>query len=245
MADGKSTLAMLLNGILEPTSGTIYIDNIETTNDELIFEIRRKVGVVFQNPDNQIISSVVNEDVAFGPGNLGMTPEEIDGVVDRALNMTRLNEYKEHSTNKLSGGEKQRLAISGVLAMNPKCIILDEATSMLDRKGAKQVLDIIKKLNTDSNITIIQITHNMEEVVLDNRVIVINRGEIVLDDKPLEVFNNISLLKEIDLALPLPTKLAYELNKEGVNIPVEKILTCDDCVNALSDLLKGANRCQQ
>ena len=179
---GKSTLALALNGILEPFSGAIYIDNIDTRNEEDIFEVRKKVGIVFQNPDNQIVSSVVEEDVAFGPNNLGIVPEKTSELVKEALENVGLQGYEKNYTNKLSGGQKQRLAIAGVLAMKPKCIILDEATSMLDKEGAKQILEIVKKLNKEQNITIIHITHEKEEALLANRIIFLKEGTVGADD---------------------------------------------------------------
>ena len=238
MADGKSTFAMHLNAILKPTSGALYVDGIDTKNDELILEIRKNVGMVFQNPDNQIITSTLQEDVSFGPKNLGMSDVEIDKVTDEALQIVSLSEYKERDTNKLSGGQKQRLAISGVLAMKPKCIIFDEAISMLDKLGAGQVLDIMKKLNSENGITIIHITHNMEEAALANRVIVINEGKVILDNLPSEVFKNTELLEQIGLDIPLPARLMHELREAGVDFPDEAILTGEDCVNALSKLLQ-------
>jgi len=241
MEDGKSTLAMHLNAILKPTSGAVYIDGIDTVNDELILEIRKNVGMIFQNPDNQIISSVVKEDVSFGPKNLEIPDARIDQIIDESLKMVDLSGYRDHDTNKLSGGQKQKLAISGVLAMQPECIIFDESTSMLDKKGANQVLNIIKKLNSENNITIIHITHNMEEVALANRVIVIDEGKVVLDALPSEVFKNTSFLEEIGLDIPLPARLIYELKKEGISLPNENVLTCEECVEVLSNLLKEAN----
>ena len=238
---GKSTLAMNLNGILQPTSGVVYIDDISTLNEELIFEIRKKVGIVFQNPDNQIISSVVDEDVAFGLENLGTETHEIEEIVYKSLEMVGLDKYKKHLTNKLSGGEKQKLAIAGILAMNPKYIIFDEATSMLDKKGADQVLNIIKKLKKENNVAIILITHNMEEVVFADRVITIHNGKIVLEGTPIEIFKDIPLLEELGLDIPLGTKLIYELKKEGIDISTDNVLTCDDCVNSLCRLMNGVN----
>ena len=174
MVDGKSTFAMHLNAILKPASGAVYVNGIDTVNDELVLEIRKNVGMIFQNPDNQIITSIVKEEVSFGSKNLGLDEAEIDKAADEALEMVDLSEYKMRETNKLSGGQKQRLAISGVLAMKPKCIIFDEATSMLDKQGTNQVLNIMKKLNSENGITIIHITHNMEEAALADRVIVID-----------------------------------------------------------------------
>jgi len=237
MADGKSTFAMHLNAILLPVSGAVYIDGIDTKNDELVLEIRKNVGMVFQNPDNQIITSIVKEDVSFGPKNLEMPDTDIDKVTDEALQMVDLIEYKERDTNKLSGGQKQRLAISGVLAMKPKYIIFDEATSMLDKSGAKQVLDIMKKLNSENGITIIHITHNMEEAALANRVIVINEGKVVLDDMPSKVFKNTELLEQIGLDIPLPARLIYELRKAGIDFGDEDVLTCEECVEVLCQQL--------
>ena len=228
---GKTTLALQLNGILLPTQGVIYVDNIDTANEEMIFEVRKNVGIVFQNPDNQIISSVVEEDIAFGPSNLKEEPEAIEKAVEDVLCDVELEGYNKYSTNELSGGQKQKVAIAGILAMRPKYLILDEATSMLDRKNSKQVLQIIKKLNEKYNITIIHITHEMEEVSLSKRVIVFKDGKIILDDTPEKVFKNIKLLKEVGLDIPIALELAYELKKAGFDILNEtSILTCDDFV---------------
>ena len=221
---GKSTFALQLNGILTPSSGTVYIDNIDTTSQETIFEIRKNVGIVFQNPDNQIISSIVEEDVAFGPSNIGQNAE-----IDKVLQDVGLSEYRNHSTTKLSGGQKQRLALAGVLAMKPEYLILDESTSMLDKQSSKKILEIIRQLNNKYGITIIHITHTMEEAVSADRVIVFHNGQIVLDDIPAQVFKNVELLENINLSLPLPIKLAYEL---GVDVPNE-VLTSDDLVDAI------------
>jgi len=237
---GKTTFALQLNGILTPTEGSVVVDNINTDNQEMIFEIRKNVGVVFQNPDNQIISSVVEEDVAFGLNNLGQKEELIEKAVEETLKDVEMEGYNKRLTNELSGGQKQKVALAGVLAMKPKYLILDEATSMLDKKNSKQVLDIIKKLNEKYDITIVHITHEMEEVLASERVIVFHNGKIILDDKPKEVFKKIELLKEIGLNIPIARELAYELGKAGVVFANEnEILTCDDFSESLMEILNN------
>ena len=227
---GKSTLVKLLNSILKPIEGTIYVDDIETINSELLFQVRKNIGIVFQNPDNQIISSVVEEDVAFGPTNLEL--DNISEIVDKSLEEVSLSEKKYQLTNNLSGGEKQKLAMAGVLAMEPKCIIVDEATSMLDNNSRAAVLDVLRGLN-EKGITVICITHNIEDTLESNRILVMNKGRIVLDNSPLNVFKNVSLLEEINLEVPIINKLACELG-----IDLKEVLDMDEFVDVLLGNMK-------
>ncbi len=224
---GKSTLAKLLNLILSPQSGKIIIDGKEITgkaiSDDEVYSIRQKIGMVFQNPDNQIVSSIVEEDVAFGPENLGVDPEEIRTRVDSALNEVGMSEFKRHSPSQLSGGQKQRVAIAGIIAMLPDCIIFDEATSMLDPSGRKDVINTMKKLNKEKGITILHITHNMAEAIDADRVIVINDGRVSMNDTPKKIFSNVSKLHEIGLDVPQVTELIYELKYHGVELPDDLI----------------------
>ncbi|HHW25451.1 MAG TPA: energy-coupling factor transporter ATPase [Bacillota bacterium] len=220
---GKSTLAKLLNLILTPTSGKIYIDGRDITDPAIteddIFEIRRKIGMVFQNPDNQLVATVVEEDVAFGPENLGIPPEEIRRRVNEALAIVGMSAYARHSPHQLSGGQKQRVAIAGIIAMLPECIVFDESTSMLDPSGRKEVMNTIVSLNRDRGITVLHITHNMDEAVLADRVIVINDGEIFLDGTPREVFSHVGELQSVGLDVPQVTELLYELSVDGIKMP--------------------------
>lgn len=234
---GKSTLAKHINAILRPTSGVIYVDGINTANEELTFDIRKQVGMVFQNPDNQIVATIVEEDVAFALENLGVPPIKIRERVDAALKTVDMFEYREHAPHNLSGGQKQRVAIAGIIAMRPKCIVLDEPTAMLDPRGRKEVLNTIKQLNKDFNTTVVYITHFMDEAVQADRVVVIDNGKIVLDDTPKVVFSNVQQLKDIGLDVPQVTELAFILKKEGITI-ADDILTVDDCVLELENLLK-------
>lgn len=224
---GKSTLAKLLNLILIPTSGKIYIDGKDVSDAELsedeVFEVRKKVGMVFQNPDNQIVATVVEEDVAFGAENLGLPREEIRRRVVNALNVVGMQDYARHAPHKLSGGQKQRIAIAGVIAMRPEVIIFDESTAMLDPIGRKSVMDIMEKLNKEENITVINITHYMEEAARADRVIVINDGEMILDGTPKEVFSKVQLLHDIGLESPQSTELVQLLSKAGLNVDVYAI----------------------
>lgn len=216
---GKSTLAKLLCGILQPTSGTVTVGGLDTRNEENSYKIRETCGMVFQNPDNQIVASVVEEDVAFAPENLGVDPAEIRRIVDNCLKTVGMEEYARHSTYKLSGGQKQRIAIAGVLAMNPKCIIFDEATAMLDPTGRKDITAAMKKLNREKGITVVTITHYMNEAVEADRVIVLNKGEIFLDGTPKEIFSEVEKLKSVSLSVPQVTELLYLLNKDGYAFP--------------------------
>lgn len=216
---GKSTLAKHMNAILVPTGGTMWVAGKDTKQDENLLDIRQSAGMVFQNPDNQIIGTVVEEDVGFGPENIGVPTEEIWRRVEESLNAVGMIEYRHHSPNKLSGGQKQRVAIAGVVAMRPKCIVLDEPTAMLDPNGRKEVLKTVKKLHEKEKVTVILITHYMEEVIDADTVIVMDHGKIVMQGTPREIFSRVEELKEYRLDVPQVTILAYELRKRGLNIP--------------------------
>ena len=237
---GKSTLAKHLNAILLPTEGTVYVDGKDTRDEEKIKEIRQTAGMVFQNPDNQIIGTVVDEDVAFGPENMGVPSEEIEKRVEEGLKTVEMWEYRSHSPNKLSGGQKQRVAIAGVVAMHPKCIVLDEPTAMLDPVGRKEVIQAAWKLNKEEHVTIILITHYMEEVTSADQVIVMYQGKILMQGTPKEVFSRIEELKEHRLDVPQVTMLAHELRKSGLNIP-EGILTREELIEELVKLKTTAD----
>ena len=232
---GKSTLAKHLNAILLPTEGTVYVDGKDTRDEEKIKEIRQTAGMVFQNPDNQIIGTVVDEDVAFGPENMGVPSEEIEKRVEEGLKTVEMWEYRSHSPNKLSGGQKQRVAIAGVVAMHPKCIVLDEPTAMLDPVGRREVIRAARKLNKEEHVTIILITHYMEEVTFADQVIVMDQGKILMQGTPKEVFSRVEELKEHRLDVPQVTMLAHELRKSGLNIP-EGILTREELIGELVKL---------
>lgn len=229
---GKSTFAKLMNGILLPTDGTVYISKMRTDDEEHLWDVRKTAGMVFQNPDNQIIGNVVEEDVGFGPENLGVPTDEIWKRVEESLTATGMISYRAHSPNKLSGGQKQRVAIAGVMAMQPECIVLDEPTAMLDPNGRKEVLRAVRKLNEEKGVTVILITHYMEEVVFADRVFVMDNGKLVMQGTPREIFSEVEKLKELRLDVPQVTLLAYELRKDGVDLP-EGILTIEELVNAL------------
>lgn len=233
---GKSTLAKHMNGILLPTDGVVWIDNMNTAKEEDIWKIRQSVGMVFQNPDNQIIHNVVEEDVGFGPENLGIPTKKIWQRVEEALNKVGMWKYRKKSPNNLSGGQKQRVAIAGILAMRPKCIVLDEATAMLDPMGRQEVLDAVKELNREEKITVLWITHHMEEVIEADRILVMNEGEIALEGTPREVFSQVERMRELHLDVPQVTLLAHELRKEGMQIP-EGILSVDELIDVLSFVL--------
>jgi energy-coupling factor transport system ATP-binding protein len=232
---GKSTLAKHFNAILLPTAGTIKVKDMDTKDDDLLLKIRQTAGMVFQNPDNQIVATIVEEDVAFGPENLGVPPAEIRKRVDDSLKTVNMEEYAHHGPHLLSGGQKQRVAIAGVLAMHPECIIFDEPTAMLDPSGRKEVISTIKKLNKEEGITIVLITHYMEEAVDADRVVVMDDGKVVLEGKPKKVFSQVKQLKKLGLDVPQMTELAYELGCSGIEIP-EDILTIDEMVEALCQL---------
>ncbi len=233
---GKSTIAKLMNMLLVPTSGKIMVDGYDITNedmtDEEFYELRRKVGMVFQNPDNQIVTSVVEEDVAFGPENLGVDPKEIRLRVDEAMEIMGISKFAKSNPAKLSGGQKQRVAIAGVMAMLPECIIFDESTAMLDPDGRKEVMSLIKKLNGTKGITVIHITHNMDEAAMADRIIVVDDGVIALDGSPREIFSQVEKLRSIGLDVPQSTELLYELNKEGFSFP-SGIVSVEDCAEAI------------
>lgn len=230
---GKSTFAKQLNAMLLPTSGSVFVDEIDTSNEELVLTVRQTAGLVLQNPDNQIVSTVVEEDVAFGPENLAVPTEEIVERVDESLKSVEMRKYAKKSSLKLSGGQKQRVAIAGILAMQPKCIVLDEPTSMLDPVGREEVIKTLHKLNKEG-ITIIIVTHNMEEVVDVDRIFVMNEGKIVMQGTPKEVFSKVEELKEIRLEVPQVTELAYELKKSGMDIP-DGVLSVDELVKELTN----------
>ena len=234
---GKSTLAKHLNAILMPTGGTVWVDGMDTKDEDKILAIRQTAGMVFQNPDNQIIASVVDEDVAFGPENMGIPTEEIRKRVEESLKSVGMWEHRDHSPNRLSGGQKQRVAIAGVMAMEPKCIVLDEPTAMLDPVGRKEVLRAAQKLNQEKGVTIILITHYMEEVVEADHVIVMDQGEILLQGTPREVFSQVDLLKEHRLDVPQVTMLAHELKKQGFDLP-DGVLTVQELADALERIKK-------
>ena len=234
---GKSTLAKLLNAQFVPTDGEIEIFGINTKDEEKIWDIRQKCAMVFQNPDNQLVATVVEEDVAFGPENLGIDPVEIRQRVDEALKIVEMGDYKKHSPHMLSGGQKQRIAIAGVLSMKPEVIIFDESTAMLDPIGRKDIIDTILKLNKEENKTILYITHYMEEAVLADRVIVLNDGKIEFDDSPKKVFSNVERLRELGLSVPQVTELSYLLKNEGIEISTD-ILTNDEMIEFLEKKLK-------
>ena len=235
---GKSTLAKHLNAILLPMGGNVYIDSMDTKNEELLYDIRQRVGMVFQNPDNQLVATVVEEDIAFAPENLGIPQPEIRQRVDEALKTVGMYEYRLHAPHQLSGGQKQRIAIAGIIAMKPKCIVLDEPTAMLDPLGREEVMKTIKKLNKEEGITIILITHYMNEAAQCKRVIVMNEGMILLDDTPHKVFMNAGLLKNIGLDVPQSTELMYALRQDDFKLPLE-IITVDECVDALASYLEN------
>ena len=229
---GKSTLAKHLNALLLPSEGTLWVDDMDTAKEPELWKIRQKAGMVFQNPDNQIIGTVVEEDVGFGPENMGVPTEDIWKRVDESLKKVGMTAYRHHSPNKLSGGQKQRVAIAGVMAMQPQCIVLDEPTAMLDPNGRKEVLQAVKELNQKENITVILITHYMEEVIFADKVYVMDSGEVVMQGTPREIFSQVDKLKEYRLDVPQVTLLAHELRKSGVDIPAG-ILTTEELVNAL------------
>lgn len=235
---GKSTLAKLSNSILIPESGRVLVNSMDTADDDLSYDIRRTVGVVFQNPDNQIVATIVEEDVAFGPENLGVPPEEIRKRVDDSLKAVGMYEYRGHEPHKLSGGQKQRVAIAGIIAMQPECIVLDEPTAMLDPKGRQEVMNTVMKLNREMGMTVVFITHFMEEAAKADRVIVMDNAKILLDGTPKEVFHEAELLNKIGLDIPESEKLARELIKSGININ-EDILTAEEFSDSILKLLRS------
>ena len=234
---GKSTLAKHLNAILLPSGGAVYVNGMDTAEEELLLEIRRTVGMVFQNPDNQIVANVVEEDVAFGPENLGIASPEIRNRVDRALKQVGMYEYREHAPHLLSGGQKQRIAIAGVIAMEPKCIVLDEPTAMLDPRGRREVMDTVLRLNREKGITVVLITHHMDEAAKAQRVVVLHKGDVALDGTPGQVFSQVEKLHSIGLAAPETVELCWELNQNGFTLPLERLDT-EECAQALYDAIK-------
>ena len=229
---GKSTLAKHINAILNPTEGTVWVDGMDTSDEERIWDIRQTAGMVFQNPDNQIIGQVVEEDVGFGPENMGIPTKEIWERVEESLRAVGMYEYRKHSPNKLSGGQKQRVSIAGVLAMHPKCIVLDEPTAMLDPKGRKEVIRAVRGLNQVEGITVILITHYMEEIIHADRVFVMDKGSIAMEGTPKDIFSQVERLKELRLDVPQVTLLAYELKKKGLALP-DGILTAEELADKL------------
>ena len=232
---GKSTVAKHINALLLPTEGSVKVDGLDTSDEKNLWDIRSRAGMVFQNPDNQLVATIVEEDVAFGPENLGVDPKEIRNRVDESLTKVGMEEYKRHAPHLLSGGQKQRVAIAGVLAMNPDCIVFDEPTAMLDPSGRKDVLKTIKELNKEHGITIVLITHYMDEAAQADRVVVVEEGNIIMEGTPRKVFSNVEKMKEIGLDVPQVTELAHELKKAGLDISTE-ILNVDEMVDALCQL---------
>ena len=236
---GKSTLAKHFNAILLPTGGSVLVYGLDTQDEALLLAIRQQVGMVFQNPDNQIVANVVEEDVAFAPENLGVPPAEIRARVDEALRLVGMFQYRTHAPHMLSGGQKQRIAIAGVIAMRPKCIVLDEPTAMLDPQGRKEVLATIRRLNREQNITVVLITHHMPEAVLADRVVIMSDGGILTDGTPKEVFTQVELLRAAGLTVPETTQLLYALNQDGFQLPLDA-LSVEECAQTLRDFLTEA-----
>ena len=235
---GKSTLAKHFNSILLPSGGKVYVCGIDTSLEDRIMSVRRRVGMVFQNPDNQIVANVVEEDVAFGPENLGIASPEIRHRVDKALKQVGMYEYREHAPHLLSGGQKQRIAIAGVIAMEPKCIVLDEPTAMLDPRGRREVMDTIGRLNREKGITVVLITHHMDEAAQCQRVVVLHKGKVAADGSPRAVFSQVELLHSIGLAAPETVELCYQLNKEGFDLPLDR-LDPEECAQILMETVRS------
>ena len=234
---GKSTLAKHFNSILLPSGGKVWVCGLDTSDEHQLMKVRRNVGMVFQNPDNQIVANVVEEDVAFGPENLGIASPEIRHRVDKALKQVGMYEYREHAPHLLSGGQKQRIAIAGVIAMQPKCIVLDEPTAMLDPRGRREVIDTVSRLNKEKKITVVLITHHMDEAAKADRVVVLHKGKVSADGSPKEVFSQVELLHSIGLAAPDTVELCYALNREGFDLPLDAMDT-EECAQTLLDFLK-------
>ncbi|EES51220.1 energy-coupling factor transporter ATPase [Clostridium botulinum] len=232
---GKSTIAKHMNALITPSSGTVIVDSLNTSDENNLWEIRSRAGMVFQNPDNQLVATIVEEDVAFGPENLGVESKEIRKRVDDSLEKVGMSEYKRHAPHLLSGGQKQRIAIAGILAIQPKCIIFDEPTAMLDPSGRKDVLKTIKDINKNYGITIVLITHYMDEAAQADRIVVMDGGEVKMEGTPKEIFPQVEMMKNIGLDVPQVTELTYELRKAGIDIPKE-ILNVDEMVNAICQL---------
>ena len=237
---GKSTVAKLCNAILTPQQGNVFVDGINTKDEDKINTIRKKVGMVFQNPDNQIVATIVEDDVAFGPENLGIPPDEIRKRVDEALKQVEMYDFRLSEPHKLSGGQKQRVAIAGIIAMKPECIVLDEPTAMLDPRGRREVMKTVKMLNEEFGITVVFITHYMDEAVKAKRVIVMDDGNIILDGKPQDVFTHISKLKNVGLDVPEATEIAYILNKDGIKIQ-NNVLDIDELLDCIVNLMEDKN----
>ena len=233
---GKSTIAKHMNAILLPTGGKVYVDGMDTSDENKTLDIRRTVGMVFQNPDNQIVASIVEEDVAFAPENLGVESGEIRQRVDDALKVVGMTEYARHAPHLLSGGQKQRIAIAGVIAMQPRCIVLDEPTAMLDPIGRKEVIDTVVKLNKQSGVTVVLITHHMDEAARADRLVVMDQGEVIADGKPAEVFQNVEGLRKVGLTVPETVGLLYELRQAGMDVPLDA-LSVEDCAAAIAKAL--------
>ena len=233
---GKSTLAKHMNAILLPSGGKVYVDGIDTTDEDRLLDVRRAVGMVFQSPDNQIVANVVEEDVAFAPENLGVPPEEIRKRVDEALKAVNMYEFREHAPHLLSGGQKQRIAIAGVIAMEPRCVVLDEPTAMLDPTGRADVLRTIKALNQERGVTVVLITHHMDEAAQADRLVVMSKGRVVADGVPKEVFSHVEELKAVGLTVPQTTQLLWELRQEGISVPLDA-LSDEECAAALWSVL--------
>ena len=235
---GKSTLAKHFNSILLPTGGKVYVCGIDTSNEDRIMTVRHNVGMVFQNPDNQIVANVVEEDVAFGPENLGVASPEIRHRVNSALKQVGMYEYREHAPHLLSGGQKQRVAIAGIIAMEPKCIVLDEPPAMLDPRGRREVIDTVSRLNREKGITVVLITHHMDEAARADRVVVLDKGKVAADGTPREVFSQVELLHSIGLASPETVELCWELNRQGFDLPLDA-LEPEECAQALYNAVKA------
>ena len=233
---GKSTLAKHMNAILLPSGGKVYVDGMDTADETRLLDVRRTVGMVFQNPDNQIVANVVEEDVAFAPENLGVPPEEIRRRVDDALKAVGMYEFREHAPHLLSGGQKQRIAIAGVIAMQPRCIVLDEPTAMLDPIGRADVLRTIKALNRQRGVTVVLITHHMDEAAQADRLVVMAKGRVIADGAPKEIFQDVEGLKAVGLTVPETTQLLWELRREGLDVPLDA-LSDEECAQALKELL--------
>ena len=235
---GKSTLAKHFNSILLPTGGKVYVCGIDTSLEDRIMAVRRSVGMVFQNPDNQIVANVVEEDVAFGPENLGVSSPEIRYRVDKALKQVGMYEYREHAPHLLSGGQKQRIAIAGIIAMQPKCIVLDEPTAMLDPRGRREVIETIGRLNREKGITVVLITHHMDEAAKAQRVVVLHRGKVAADGAPAQVFSQVEMLHSLGLAAPETVELCWEMKKQGFDVPMDQ-LEPEECAQALYQWIKA------
>lgn len=238
---GKSTLAKHMNAILLPMGGSVFVDGIDTRDESRLFDIRQRVGMVFQNPDNQIVATIVEEDVAFALENIGVPPLEIRERVDEALKAVKMYDYREHAPHQLSGGQKQRVAIAGVIAMRPRCIVLDEPTAMLDPRGRREVIHTVRRLNREHGITVVLITHYMDEAAKADRVVVMDDGRIILDDTPRRVFSHVDALRQVGLDVPQATLLAHELRRSGINLP-EDLLTTEEFLEEFVKLLGGAGK---